>query len=75
VVIAIAAESEDEAHELASQLGGSTQKHPTGEYMVRVSDRAAANLGARIAPRMESESQVRLVKELQEMWNEIDSEA
>ena len=72
VIIAIIAESEDEAHELASHLGGSTQKHPTGDYLVRVSDRAAAELAELISPRIENESQVRLLNELRDMWKEID---
>ncbi len=73
VVIVIVAEGEDEAHDLASQLGGSARKHPSGDHWVRVSDRAAAELGAHISPRVENESQARLLNELHTMWNEIDS--
>ena len=73
VIIVIVAESEDEAHDLASQLDGSAQKHPTGDHLVRISDQAAAELGAHISPRVENESQARLLNELNAMWKEIDS--
>ena len=73
VIIVIIAESEEEARGLASQLDGSAQHHPSGDHLVRVSDRAAAELGARLSPRMENENQARLLNELHATWKEIDS--
>ncbi len=68
VVIAIVAESQDEAQDFASELGGSAQRHPNGDHFVRVSDRAAAELGAHLTHRMENESQIRLLNDLHGMW-------
>ena len=70
IVVNIVAEDSDEANDLAERLDGSAYKHPTGDFMVRISGRAAAELGANISPWMQNESQAKLLGELHASWNE-----
>ena len=63
----VAADLKD-AEVLAKWLDSSPTKHRTGDYLVRVSGREAAELGAYLTPRMKNESQIKLLSGLHSMW-------